>query len=99
MEIWKDIVLIASILCVFAFGYFVTGRLDRIIDENRKAIAKEDEVKAPTCIMLAEDMTDEEITDEIRRFRKDHKSSRMVLYDGPGAKYSEKIERHADLKG
>ena len=99
MEIWKDIVLIASILGVFAFGYFVTGRLDRIIYENRKAIAKEDEVKAPTCIMLAEDMTDEEITDEILRFRKDHKSSRMVLYDGAGAKYSEKIERHADLKG
>ena len=81
MEVLRDIVLIIAVLGVFVFGYFLMARLDKFLGENRKAIEKESEKKDPSCVMLTEELTDEEITEEIRRFKSKHKGTRIMLYD------------------
>ena len=81
MEFWRDIVLALAVLGVFVFGYFLMARLDKFLDANRKAIEKENEKKEPSCVMLTEELTDEEITEEIRRFRSKHEGTRIMIYD------------------
>ena len=81
MEVLRDIVLIIAVLGVFVFGYFLMARLDKFLGENRKAIEKESEKKDPSCVMLTEELTDEEITEEIRRFKSKHEGTRIMLYD------------------
>ena len=43
MEVWRDVLLILCVLGVLVFGYFLMARLDKFLDENRKAIEKENE--------------------------------------------------------
>ena len=96
MEVWRDIVLLIAVLGIFVFGYFLMGRLDKFLDENRKAIEKENEKKEPTCIMLTEEMSDEEIAAEVKRFRDKHAAARIVLYDSPDTDLSESVDYYAD---
>lgn len=98
MEIWKDILLILSVLGIFVFGYFLMARLDRFLNENRKAIEKENEKKEPSCVMLTEDMSDEDIAEEIRKFREKHNRVRIVLYDSTDTELSENMECHVEQK-
>ena len=98
MEVWRDILLILCVLGVFVFGYFLMARLDKFLDENRKAIEKENEKKEPTCIMLTEEMSDEEIATEVKRFRDKHASARIVLYDSADTELSESMDHYADRK-
>ncbi len=81
MEVWRDIVLVILALGVFVFGFFLVARLDKFLDENRKAIEKENEKKEPYCVLLTEEMSEEEIVTELKRFRDKHASTRIVLYD------------------
>ena len=96
MEVWRDILLILCVLGVFVFGYFLMARLDKLLDENRKTIKKVHEKKEPTCIMLTEEMSDEEIATEVKRFRDKHASARIVLYDSTDTKLSESMDYYAD---
>ena len=96
MEVWRDTVLGISVLSVFVFGYFLMARLDKFLDENRKAIENENEKKEPTCIMLTEEMSDEEIATEVKRFRDKHASARIVLYDSADTELSESMDYYAD---
>ncbi len=98
MEVMRDILLILSILGVFVFGYFLMARLDKFLDENRKAIEKENEKKEPFCVMLTEDMSDEDIAQEVRKFREKHECTRIVLYDSNDAELSENMEYHTQQK-
>ena len=98
MEVWREIILIVSGLGVFVFGYFLMARLDQFLEENRKAIEKEEEKKEPSCVMLTEEMSDEEIATEVKRFRDKHASARIVLYDSSDTESSESIEHHTDQK-
>ena len=98
MEVWRDILLILCVLGVFVFGYFLMARLDKFLDENRKAIEKENEKREPSCVMLTEEMSDEEIATEVKRFRDKHASARIVLYDSTDTESSESIEHHTDQK-
>ena len=98
MEVWRDILLILCVLGVFVFGYFLMARLDKFLDENRKAIEKENEKREPYCIMLTEEMSDEEITDEVKRFREKHGSTRVLIYDSNGTELSESMAYHTDRK-
>ena len=95
MEIWRDIVLALAVLGVFVFGYFLMARLDKFLDENRKAIEKENEKKEPSCVMLTEELTDEEITEEIRRFRSKHEGTRIMIYDSNDIKIEEPLTDEA----
>ena len=98
MEVWRDIILIISVLGVFVFGYFLMARLDKFLDENRKAIEKEEEKKEPSCILLTEEMSDEDIAGEVRKFRETHEGTRIILYDSSYTELSESIEYHTDQK-
>ena len=98
MEVWREIILIVSVLGVFVFGYFLMARLDQFLEGNRKAIEKEEEKKEPSCVMLTEEMSDEEIATEVKRFRDKHASARIVLYDSTDTESSESIEHHTDQK-
>lgn len=98
MEAWRDIILLASVLGIFAFGFFLTTRLDKLLDANRKAIEKENEIEEPSCVMLTGDMSDEEIAVEIRIFREKHKKSYIVLYDSADSESPGNIECHIGQK-
>ena len=98
MEVWRDILLILCVLGVFVFGYFLMARLDKFLNENRKAIEKENEKKEPTCVMLTEEMSDEEIATEIKRFRDKHKGARIVLSDSLDTELSENMDHNAGRK-
>ena len=91
MEVWRDIILALAVLGVFVFGYFLMARLDKFLDENRKAIEKENEKKEPSCVMLTEELTYEEITEEIRRFRSKHEGTRIMIYDSNDIKIEEPL--------
>lgn len=95
MEVWRDIVLALAVLGVFVFGYFLMARLDKFLDENRKAIEKENEKKEPSCVMLTEELTDEEITEEIHRFRSKHEGTRIMIYDSNDIKIEEPLTDEA----
>ena len=98
MEVWRDIALGISVLGVFVFGYFLMARLDKFLDENRKAIEKENEKREPSCVMLTEEMSDEEIAMEVKRFRDRHAGARIVLYDSSDTELSESMDYYADRK-
>ena len=98
MEVWRDILLILCVLGVFVFGYFLMARLDKFLDENRKAIEKENEKRKPSCVMLTEEMSDEEIATEVKRFRDKHIGARIVLYDSTDTELSESMDYHAGRK-
>lgn len=76
-----DAVLLALVMGTFVFGYFVMVKMGSFLDENRKSIQHEREKQEPSCVMLMDDLTEEEILEEIRHFRKAHSASRIVLYN------------------
>lgn len=98
MEVWRDIALGVSVLGVFVFGYFLMARLDKFLDENRKAIEKENEKREPSCVLLTEEMSDEEIAAEVKRFRDRHAGARIVLYGSSDIELSEGLKYDADRK-
>lgn len=98
MDVLRDIILILSVLGIFVFIYFLMKRLDKFLNENRKTIEKENEKKEPSCVMLTEEMSDEEIAEEVRRFRQKHESTRIVIYDSTDTELSESIEYHPEQK-
>ncbi len=98
MEVMKDILLILFVLGVFVLGYFLMARLDKFLDENRKAIEKENEKQEPSRVMLTEEMSNEEIAEEVQRFRKTHESTCIILYDSTDTDLSESMDYHTDRK-
>ena len=96
MEVWRDILLILCLLGVFVFGYILMARLDKFLEENRKTIENENENREPSCVMLTEEMSDEEIATEVKRFRDKHASARIVLYDSADTELSESMDYYAD---
>ncbi len=98
MEVWIDIALGILVLGVLVFGYFLVARLDKFLAENRKAIEEENEKKEPSCIMLTEDMSDEEIATEVKRFRDKHAGARIFLYDSADTELPESMRDHTEHK-
>ena len=96
MEVWRDILLILCVLGIFVLGYFMMARLDNFLEENRKTIENENENREPSCVMLTEEMSDEEIATEVKRFRDKHASARIVLYDSADTELSESMGYYAD---
>ena len=64
-----ELLLIVSLLGIFAFGFYLMSRLDRFLEENRKALLKENESREPSEILLPQGLSESEILCEIRRFR------------------------------
>lgn len=85
MDVWGRILLILAMSGVFVFGFYLMGKLDKFLDENRKAIEKENESREPSCVLLTDSLTDDEILEEILRFRKCHEDINVLLYDSSHA--------------
>lgn len=77
-----ELLLIVSLLVIFAFGFYIMCRLDRFLEENRKALLKENESREPSEILLPQGLSESEILCEIRRFRKTHRNVDIILSDG-----------------
>ena len=92
MDVWGSIILILAMSGVFVFGFYLMTKLDKFLDENRKAIGKENESREPSCVMLTDALTDEEIMEEIRRFRSRHEESHILIYDSFQAELLEEME-------
>ena len=82
-----ELLLIVSLLGIFAFGFYVMCRLDRFLEENRKALLKENESREPSEILLPQGLSESEILCEIRRFRETHRNVDIILSDGKEDEY------------
>lgn len=76
-----ELLLIVSLLAVFVFGFFLMGRLDRFLEENRKALLKENKSCEPSEILLPQGLSDSEILSAIHRFRETHGTVDIILSD------------------
>ena len=85
----RDIILVVAVLGVMVFGFFVMKRLDKFLDENRKRIEQEEKEKAPSCVMLTTDMTDEELIKNIRTYEKQRGDAYITLYQDEDELYDE----------
>lgn len=82
-----ELLLIVSLLAVFAFGFYLMSRLDRFLEENRKALLKENESYEPSEVLLPHGLSDSEILSEIRRFQETHGTVDIILSDGKEDEY------------
>ena len=79
MDVWGGIILVLAMAGVFGFGFYLMARLDKFLDENKKVIEKKSESCEPSCVMLTDSLTDEEMMEEIRRFRSRHEDTHVLL--------------------
>lgn len=82
-----ELLLIVSLLGIFAFGFYIMCRLDRFLEENRKALLKENESREPSEILLPQGLSESEILCSIRRFRETHGNVDIILSDGKEDEY------------
>lgn len=75
-------ILLVAMLSVFIFGFYMMKRLDSFLEENDQRIQKENETKEPSCVILTNELSDEEIMKEIQRFRARHAFMNIILCDG-----------------
>lgn len=66
----KEAVLLAVLAVLLAAGYFLMKKVDLFADENFPDC--EDEKINPSCVVLTEELSDEEVVAEIQRFRNSH---------------------------
>ncbi len=92
MGIWGSIILILAMSGVSTFVLYLMTKLDKFLDENRKEIEKENKGREPSCVMLTHSLTDEEIMEEIRRFRSRCEESYILLYDSSQIELPEEME-------
>ena len=76
-----ELLLIVSLLGIFAFGFYIMCRLDRFLEENRKALLKENESCEPSEVLLPHGLSDSEVLSEIHRFRDTHGKVDIILSD------------------
>lgn len=76
-----ELLLIVSLLGIFAFGFYLMIRLDRFLEENRKALLRENESCEPSEVLLPHGLSDSEILSEIYRFRETHGKVDIILSD------------------
>ena len=77
-----ELLLIVSLLGIFAFGFYLMSRLDRFLEKNRKALLKENKFREFSEILLPQGLSDSEILSEIHRFRETHGNVDIILSDG-----------------
>lgn len=79
MDALKIAFLIIVFFGILAVGYLLMRRIDKFLEERPDAIESESERRDPACIMLTDDMSDEEIVSEIRKFRDANERIRIVI--------------------
>ena len=77
----EDVILIIAVVAAMIFVFFIAKRLDAFLEENRKAIEKEQEEKdSPLEFIDTENY--ENTNSEIEDFKKHHKKVAIVIFDG-----------------
>lgn len=74
----EDVILIIAVI----FGFFIMKRLDAFLEENRKAIEKEQEEQCNSPIEFIDAENYENMISEIEKFKKSHKKVAIVILDG-----------------
>ena len=96
-----NILLIASALPFFLFGFYIVKKVDEFILENKKRMSEEIEMLEPSSVILPGDLPLMEIDKEIDMFRKQHSKFKIILKDGnpgnSGPGNSEPGDRYAEL--
>lgn len=77
----EDILLGLIMIITFALGYFLMKKLDDFLEENRNSIEKENEKKEPSCIILTDDLSKDEIMSEIQQFQEKHEKMKIIICD------------------
>ncbi len=86
----KDILLLVAFLAVAAFGFFIIKRLDAFLEQNRKAIAKEERERKKPYVILCGEPSEDVVQKEIKKFRNGHSHTYIVVCD------ADKVD-HIDL--
>lgn len=87
----EDVVLIIAVAAVMIFGFFIMKRLDVFLEENRKAIEKENQKKEIPLMFLDAENNEKAISD-IELFRQKHRDVRIVVYDESEVDLTETIK-------
>jgi len=77
----QDIILIIIVLLAIVFGFFVMRSLDRYLAEWNKSFEKEMRNSEPSCIIISDKLSDEELVKEINRFREVNDEVRIIVYN------------------
>ena len=89
----KDVILIIAVVAVIIFGFFIMKRLDVFLEENRKAIEKENQ-KKEVPLMFLDAENDERALSDIELFRQKHRNVRIVIYDESEVELTETIKSY-----
>ena len=85
-EAVREAGLILIMLGAVIFGYIQMKQLDRFLEKNRKSVEKDLTAREPDCVMLTEEVSDEELLKEVKDFRRKYADTRIVLYHSPDTK-------------
>ncbi len=89
----EDVILIIAVVAVMIFGFFIMKRLDVFLEENRKAIEKENQ-KKQVPLMFLDAENDERALSDIELFRQKHRNVRIVIYDESEVELTETIKSY-----
>ena len=86
-------IVIIAVTAVIVFGFFIMKRLDAFLEENRKAIEKENQKKEIPLMFLDAENNEKAISD-IELFRQKHRDVRIVVYDESEVELTETIKSY-----
>ena len=88
-----DVILVIAVAAAMVFGFFIMKRLDVFLEENRKAIEKENQ-KREIPLMFLDAENDENAISDIELFRQKHRDVRIVVYDESEVDLTETIKSY-----
>ena len=88
-----EVILVFAVIAIMIGGFFVMKRLDAFLEENRKAIEKENQKKEIPLMLLDAENNEKAISD-IELFRQKHRDVRIVVYDESEVDLTETIKSY-----
>ena len=89
----KDVIVIIAVTAVIVFGFFIMKRLDAFLEENRKAIEKEQEEQCSPLEFLDTENYESMIS-EIEIFKEKHKKIAVVILDEEDRELTETLNNY-----
>lgn len=89
----KDVTVIIAVTAVIVFGFFIMKRLDAFLEENRKAIEKEQELQCSPLEFLDTENYESMIS-EIEIFKEKHKKIAVVILDEEDRELTETLNNY-----
>ena len=77
----EDILMGLIMIITFILGYLLMKKLDDFLEENRNSLEKEYEKKTPSCIILTDELSKDQIMSEIQQFQEKHKKIKIIICD------------------